>query len=680
MRWFVYILCLLPFCLPAQQPGSRSHLHKATGLNKSVELNNLASLNTPALEFSPVFYANGIVFVSSRRKSGPVDAEIGETFFELFYAELDPNGQPMKPAPFSLQINSERHEGPVSFNRRGNIMYFTRNNLNQGRQKADSKGKVRMNIYEAQRGRFDWENVQELPFNSTEYNCMHPSLSLDGKKLYFASDRPGGQGGFDIWVSLKQGSQWSEPINMGSRINTSGDEAFPFIHESGTLFFASTGHKGYGGFDLFMIDIGNPEWGEVINLGEPFNSKADDLGIILNPDGNVGYFSSNRPGGFGKDDIYMFEAPEGIQGVTFPEMSSIVLAIYDESTGRQLQGASIRVFEKDDTGAGLEEDLYELELMPAESEGEKMVFRRVRKNEEGLGEPKYTTNNRGEAYALMNDAREYLLLASKQGYTTREVEYIPADNVFKRPVEIGLAPNNCMSLGGLVESIPYHKRIPNAVVRIINHCTGEEETARTTINGTFEACIEIGCDFTIIGQQAGYLSDTTHISTVNLRGKRSFAVVLEMEPESTASISQPIREGSVILLRNIHYDFGKSAIRSGEARDLEDLARLMASYPSMEIELISHTDCIGSEEFNQKLSLDRAESARQFLVSRGVDPRRIKAFGYGEAFPLNHCNCAEGVTCTDEEYEYNRRTEVKVTRMNEPIDFGAGEFGGEEKR
>lgn len=679
MRWFVLMFCLLPYLLPAQQPGARSRLRKATELNESVVLQNVTALNSDALEFSPVFYANGIVFVSSRRKGGPVDTQIGETFFELFYSELDPNGIPMKPAPFSLEINSERHEGPVSFNRKGSIMYFTRNNLNQGRQKADSKGKVRMKIYEASRGQFDWQNVRELPFNSDEYNCMHPSLSPDGQKIYFSSDRPGGVGGFDIWVALKQGDSWSEPINMGSRINTSEDEAFPFIHESGNLFFASTGHKGYGNFDLFMIDIGQREWGEVINLGEPFNSEADDLGIILNPDGNVGYFSSNRPGGFGKDDIYMFEAPDGIQGVTFPEMSNVVLAAYDESTGRQLPGVSVRIFEQSDNGSAKDEELYELELLPSESEGDKMVFRRVRKKEEDLGDPKYLTNNSGETYAMLNTAKEYLILASKPGYAPKEISYVPADNVFKRPLEIGMSPTNCMTLSGLVESTPYGKRIPNAMVRILNNCTGQEESVRTTINGTFEYCIEIGCDFTITSHQAGYQGDTTQISTVNLRGKRSFAVVLEMEPESTTILSQPIREGSVILLRNIYYDFGKSAIRSGEARDLEDLARLMKAYPSMEIELISHTDCIGSEEFNQKLSLERAESAREFLVSRGVEPHRIKAFGYGEAFPLNHCNCQEGVECTDEEYEYNRRTEVKVTRMNEPVDIGY-EPEREEKR
>jgi outer membrane protein OmpA-like peptidoglycan-associated protein len=680
MRWLYLALvwCILPALLAAQ-PSARSRLQKATELNKAVTVRNLSDVNTEALEFSPAFYANGIVFVSSRRKSGPIDAQIGETFFELYYSELDPNGLPLKPTPFSLTITSQAHEGPVSFNRDGTVLYFTRNNLVQGVRKADSKGKVRMKIYEAMRGALDWENVRELPFNSDEYSCMHPALSPDGKKLYFASDRPGGLGGLDIWVSLWQGQGWSEPINMGNKINSPGNEAFPFMHESGILFFSSDGHRGYGGLDLFMIDIGQREWGELSNLGQPFNSEVDDLGFILNPDGDLGYFSSNRPGGFGKDDIYMFHAPEGIQGVTFPEISNLVVAVHDENTGRFVPGATLHILERSASGGTPEEDWYELELLPAESEGEKMVFRRVRKNEEELKAPKYTTNSKGEAYAMVNLAREYVILVSKDGYTTQEVIYIPKENVFKRPVEISLKASNCITLSGLVESKPYGKRIPNAIVRIINHCSGQEASVRTNINGTFEHCIEIGCDFTIISQLPGYRSTSTQISTIRLRGKHSFAVVLEMEPESTTVLNQPIQEGAVIVMRNIHYDFGKSAIRSGEARDLEDLARLMKAYPSMEAELISHTDCRGTAEFNQRLSLDRSESARQFLISRGIEPQRIKAFGYGESFPLNHCNCEGGVKCSEEEYEFNRRTEVKITRINEPIGQKQDSNFGEER-
>ncbi|MCO6478685.1 MAG: PD40 domain-containing protein [Phaeodactylibacter sp.] len=673
---FLLLSVLLPLVLEAQV-DSKPRLRKKTELNASVGLVNLADLNTEALEFSPVFYGNGMVFVSSRRKEGPIDGQIGETFFELFYSELDPNGIPLKPEPFSLRINSQFHEGPVSFNRDGDMMYFTRNNLMQGVQKADSKGRVGMKIYQASQGQFDWENVRELPFNSDEYSCMHPSLSPDGNKLYFASNRPGGKGNLDIWVSFNQNGQWSEPVNMGPQVNTGGNEAFPFIHESGTLFFSSDGHKGYGGLDLFMIDVGQPEWGALINLGEPFNSKADDLGVILNPDGDIGYFSSNRAGGKGKDDIYMFEAPEGIQGVQFPKLSNVVIVVYDENSGRRLPGASIWVYEKTSSGSVKGGELYDLELLPAESGDEKMVFRRIRKQEKELGEPRFVSNSSGEAYTLLNESSNYIILASKPGYSPMEISYDPEENIYKRPVEVGLVPSNCMSLSGLVASRPYNKRIPNANIRMINGCTGEEIRTRTNINGTFEYCIELGCEFTIISELGGYRSDTTRISTVNLRSKRSFAVVLEMEPESASVLRKPIREGAVIVLRNIHYDFGKSSIRKGEAQELEDLARLMKAYPSMEIELVSHTDCRGSDEFNLKLSLDRAESAKAFLSSRGVEERRIKAFGYGEAFPANHCNCEEGVECTDEEYEANRRTEVRVSRMDEPLEVEYGSPPGD---
>jgi len=666
MRNLFLILSLFPFLLPAQ-PATKQNLRGKTELNAAVDLRNVTEINTDALEFSPAFYANGIVFVSSRRKEGPIDDQIGETFFELYYSEVDPNGIPQKPESFSIRINSERHEGPVSFNREENMMYFTRTNLNRGVQKANSKGKVGMKIYRANRGLFDWEGVEELPFNRDEYSCMHPSLSPDGNMLYFSSNRPGGEGGWDIWVAFNQNGQWSEPVNMGPKINTRGSESFPFIHESGTLFFTSDGHKGYGELDLFMIDVSQPEWGEVVNLGEPFNSKADDLGIILNPDGEIGYFSSNRPGGVGKDDIYMFQAPEGIQGVKFPEMSNAVLAVYDENSGRRLPDASIWIYEKTNTGSVKGDELYDLELLPSESGGDRMVFRRILKQEKELGEPRLVSNANGEAYTLLNEAVDYIILASKAGYTPREITYKPEDNIYKRPIEVGLSPSNCMTLSGLVASKPYNKRIPNAIVRVINSCTGQEVSTRTNINGTFEYCIEIGCEFTIISEHSGFQSDTTEVSTVNLRSKRSFAVVMEMAPESTSVLRKPIREGAVIVLQNIHYDFGNSSIRKGEARDLEDLARLMKAYPSMEIELISHTDCRGSDDFNLKLSLDRAESAKQFLASRGVEKKRIKAFGYGEAFPVNRCNCQDNVDCTEEEYEANRRTEVKIARMDESL-------------
>src|SRR5690606_30884883 len=145
--------------------------------------------------------------------------------------------------------------------------------------------------------------------------CMHPSLSPDGMKLFFSSNMPGGYGGRDIYMSEKQGDTWSKPVNLGPEINSEKDEAFPFFHESGVLFFASEGHSGYGGLDLFMLDLSTRTWGKVINLGKPFNTPQDDFGMIVNTEGTSGYFSSNRDGGMGKDDIYFFDANGGLQGL-----------------------------------------------------------------------------------------------------------------------------------------------------------------------------------------------------------------------------------------------------------------------------------------------------------------------------------------------------------------------------
>ena len=141
---------------------------------------------------------------------------------------------------------------------------------------------------------------------------MHPSLNYDGSRLFFTSNMPGGYGKMDIYFVDWDGTKWSDPINLGPEVNTSGNEVFPYIHDNGALFFSSTGLRGLGGLDVYMIDLSGSEWGKVINLGQPFNSKYDDFGLILDKESTRGFFSSNRNGGSGKDDIYAFEAPNGL--------------------------------------------------------------------------------------------------------------------------------------------------------------------------------------------------------------------------------------------------------------------------------------------------------------------------------------------------------------------------------
>jgi hypothetical protein len=240
---FALFLLTIPVMMHAQKEDSKSksspkeYEKPAGSIAPGVIIKNAETVNSPYLEFSPVFYQNGIVYVTSRQKGGAVDEKIGETFFELYYSELDGNRNPIKAQDFSINVNSQVHEGPVSFNRKGDVLYFTRNNMKNGVRKADSKGVTRLKIYEAQKGEFDWENVTELPFNSDEYSTCHPALSADGRRLYFTSDMPGGYGGFDLYFVERRGDDWSRPINLGGSINTDKNEVFPFMHESGVLFF-----------------------------------------------------------------------------------------------------------------------------------------------------------------------------------------------------------------------------------------------------------------------------------------------------------------------------------------------------------------------------------------------------------------------------------------------------------
>jgi len=648
--------------------------NKSALQHEDVRIINTTNINSEAIEFSPAYYLNGLVFVSSRKKNGMVDEDLGDTYFELFYADLDPNGTPLKPRSFSMEINSQLHEGPVTFNRDGDRMFFTRNNLQGTVGKPDKRGTVRLKIYQADKGYYDWENIRELPFNADNYSCMHPTLSPDGTKMFFASDKPGGFGGRDIYMSVKNNGQWSDPINLGAEINTNKDDAFPFFHESGFLFFASDGHRGYGGMDIFMVDFTTRTWGAVTNIGKPFNSPKDDLGFIMAPDSESGYLSSNRDGGVGSYDIYRFEVPYGLRtpGMTMntqPKVNTQVV-VYDANLSRRTTNAVVRVFEKKN-GVAENEDLYNYDLVPSSDNPADLVFKKVRKKEAELDVPKFLTDRTGQVSLQLEPNKEYIILVSKPGFTTQEIAYTsPGVDDFQKPIEVLLEPSACITLTGVAKSTASERPVSGAFVRVRNEGTSAEETFTTKMDGSFESCLDMGYNYTITSEKLGYTKAFSEVSTVQIRGSRSIAIDLDMTPTGKEVYSGPVKKGTIIIL-DIFYDFDKSTIRSGEDLQLEALAKLMKRYPSMEIELIAHTDSQGEKNYNLALSLRRAESARDFLVSRGIAPERIKAFGYGEARLRNHC--ADGVECSEAEHQYNRRTEVLVTEIDEDVDFNFNE-------
>lgn len=270
----------------------------------------LLSVNTKEADFGAIYWGNQMVFASARQDDKAVKrvyAWNGKPFLDLYTAKRGANGELVDPQEFSDVLNSRFHEGPTTFDKGGNVIYFTRNNYFKRKVGKSSEDVNNLKIYVAKRIGNTWGNIESLHFNSDEYSCGHATLSTDGKKMYFVSDMPGGVGGTDLYFCEKIGSRWGQPVNLGKGINTEGNEMFPYLHPDGTLFYSSDGFFGLGGLDIFkVVPLEDAEFDFPMNLGVPFNSPKDDFAFIADKKKQSGYFSSNRDGGMGDDDIYYF--------------------------------------------------------------------------------------------------------------------------------------------------------------------------------------------------------------------------------------------------------------------------------------------------------------------------------------------------------------------------------------
>ncbi|MEO1259975.1 MAG: OmpA family protein [Bacteroidota bacterium] len=280
---------------------------------EGVTVANLEMLNSEQTDYSPVFYQNGIVFASTRATANQEvarDKWTGANYSKLYFSESQEDQSFTAPTEFSTGLTAKFHEGPLTFSKKGDLLLYTRNVS----PKKNNTGKEHfLKIATAIKLGKRWlkDDLPDLGWKAC--NDVHPSLSHDGMMLLFASDRPGGYGGMDLYVSQFSNDRWSTPINLGSAVNTAGNEVFPFIHENGTLYFASDGRGGFGGLDIFFSQAtAEGDWETATNLGQPFNSPKDDFGYIINSASTNGYFSSARDGGKGKDDLYHFTMDEPI--------------------------------------------------------------------------------------------------------------------------------------------------------------------------------------------------------------------------------------------------------------------------------------------------------------------------------------------------------------------------------
>lgn len=304
-----------------------------------------AGINSEYSDYGSSFLNNNLVFASARDTGGVAKKVFkwnNESFTNLYFTTIKPDGEMGKVERFDKKINSKFHESTPVFTQDGKTMYFTRNNYLEGKKQKSSKKIVLLKLYKATFEAGKWENVIELPFNSNEYSVAHPALSLDEKTLYFASDMPGTLGQSDLFsVSILSEGSYGTPKNLGKTINTEGRETFPFISTDNELYFASDGRPGLGGLDIFVSKIGESNLlGEVQNVGAPINGSQDDFAFLINSKNRNGFFTSNREGGNGYDDIYRFTE---LRKLTCEQMLSGIIT--DQETGIQLSDAKVSLFD-----------------------------------------------------------------------------------------------------------------------------------------------------------------------------------------------------------------------------------------------------------------------------------------------------------------------------------------------
>jgi peptidoglycan-associated lipoprotein len=322
------------------------------------KVENLSALNTNYYDFAVTenpAVKNSIVFTSSRAEASGSknDAWYGEKYFDLFQAAQDNNGKWSTPTNFPTPVNSEFSDGAATFDASGKTIYFTHCPVVKNKN-------IQCRILTSTSTDGKWSEPTALPFNGEEFTTGHPALSADGKTLYFSSDMPGGSGGKDLWMSRWDAGSgnWGTPTNLGTTINSDGDEMFPYLTKGGKLYYSSNGKPGMGGLDLFVSTYDAGAWSEPTNLKSPMNSGADDFAVMFT-DETHGYMTSNRDGGKGADDIYSFVVP--------PLKIAVGGRVYDTDTKENLQGATVELFGSDGTSLSVQtgaDGTYRYDLQP----------------------------------------------------------------------------------------------------------------------------------------------------------------------------------------------------------------------------------------------------------------------------------------------------------------------------
>lgn len=563
------------------------------------------SVNSGKGDFGPAYFGNSVVFASKAIDRGFVNQNYGwdgDHYLNVLQSKMNEDSSLQSPTLLKHNFLSRAHDGPVSFSPDGKTMVITRNTMG----KKYGKGFVTLSLYFSELVNGEWSELKPFEFNSDSYNVGHAVFNEDGSRIYFSSDKDGGMGGADLYYSERKGNSWTEPVNLGKEINTERDELFPFILGN-EIYFASNGHYGLGGLDVFSASL--TETGALKNLGAPVNSSHDDFGLIFNKSGRLGYFSTNRDGNV--DHIYHVK-----RRIFKINIDGNVFAKYKE-----LEPLSNQMIWVKNMTTNV------LDSVQADDKGYFTIAGRI-----------------NEEYRVYTKKDEFFLLKE----ASLSTKGIKKDTTLH--CELVLKPTTIQIHLRVLEK-KTKKIIPMATTSITDYETGWDTTLITNDEGMVTFKVDRNKVYWAHGSKKGFIDTEISFNSSNENDK-----VIDLELELPR-----IKKGEKFKLENIFYDLNKATLRPESKSSLDKLAAFIIDN-NLKIELSAHTDSRGSKSYNQKLSQARAQSCVDYLIEKGVKKTSITAKGYGETKLVNRCK--DGVQCSEEEHQENRRTEVKILEIN----------------
>jgi outer membrane protein OmpA-like peptidoglycan-associated protein len=583
------------------------------------------SVNSKFAEFGVSYFkGNSVLFASSKKNDQDKVFKSDrrrtnkQLFLELYQGELAENGDIIQEKLFSNEVNNRIFEADITFTPDFKTVYFTWNNFFNTRTRRDSAKWRTLHMVKAEIS----ENnkiihVEPMPFNSTDYSVRNPAMSSDGKRLFFSSDMEGGHGGYDIYAVEVLENGYGEPVNLGQNVNTKKDELFPFPDSNGNVYFASDGHRGPGGLDIYKSEFSGREFGLAYPLPDPINSKADDFAFVLSNNEEIGFITSNRKGGDGDVDIYKFVVKEKQELCT----QLLELSIYDAISELQLVNSQVIIYKN-------EEFIEEIHLH---------------------GGHTFT-------YELICNS-DYRFVIKKNFYSDGELTVSTNDNSGATLNEQArLNKLDCViHLSGQVVDSNTKVPLPEVMVQLFKDGI-PVETLTLDNNMLFNTELKCNSSYQLMASKTNYRTLSVPLLS-SLQNGSQINKILELQPIIEIA---SVRGERMIKTNPILFELNEYEITDEAAEELDKLVSYLNKYPTIELSVRNHTDSRAPDAYNMTLSNNRAMAIVTYLRNKGIASIKVSGRGFGETRLIN--KCSNGVSCSDAEHAINKRTEFVIIK------------------